>query len=140
MQDASDVERKLNDNERFKKRRRQLIHRVNMFTDEDNESDGEDIEDDSVQQLADQGGKAKGRPDQHKSDKAYDSFQQREARMGTYKRDNDGRDRKCCDVGQGCKGMAKGMARHYGKRDLEVRSKQIRSDQHGKPRGDVYAH
>ena len=123
MQDASDVERKLNDNERFKKRRRQLIHRVNMFTDEDNESDGEDIEDDSVQQLADQGGKAKGRPDQHKSDKAYGSFQQREARMGTYKRDNDGRDRKCCDVGQGCKGMAKGMARHYGKRDLKAKAK-----------------
>ena len=49
MQDASDVERKLNDNERFKKRRQQLIHRVNMITDEDNESGGLDIEDDTVQ-------------------------------------------------------------------------------------------
>ena len=48
MQDASDVERKLNDNERFKKRRMQLVHRVNMFTD-DPDSDNE--ADDSVQQL-----------------------------------------------------------------------------------------
>ena len=40
----------------------------------------------------------------HKSDKEYNTFRQREARMGTYKKDSDGRDRKCCDVGQGCKG------------------------------------
>ena len=56
MQDASDVERKLNDNERFKKRRRQLVHRVNMFTD-DNDSDDDDGDDeDTVQQLSTHGG------------------------------------------------------------------------------------
>ena len=37
MQDASDVERKLSDNERFKKRRRQLVHRVNMFRQNSNQ-------------------------------------------------------------------------------------------------------
>ena len=58
-----------------------------MFTDDDCDSGGDDDADDSVQ-LIDNGGKAKGRPDQDKSDKTYDSFSQREARMGTYKKNN----------------------------------------------------
>ena len=110
MQDASDVERKLNDDERFKKRRRQLVHRVNMFTDEDNDSDEDDDEEDTVQQLStygghvNQGGKGLGLPDQNKSAKEYSSFNEREIRIGTYKKNSKGQLRKCCDVGQGCKG------------------------------------
>ena len=46
------------------------------YTDEDNDSDGDDNQDDTVQQLTDSdgGGKALGRPDQHKSDKEYNTF------------------------------------------------------------------
>ena len=52
MQDASDVERKLNNNDRFKRRRQQLVHRVNMFCDGDYDSDGDNDTDDTVQQLS----------------------------------------------------------------------------------------
>ena len=112
MQDASDVERKLNDNERFKKRRRQLVHRVNMFTDEVNESDeDDDDEEDTVQQLSTFGGhvnrgrKGLGDPDQNKSLKEYSDFNEREIRMGTYKLNDKKQLRKCCDVDQRCKGL-----------------------------------
>lgn len=112
MQDASDVERKLNDNDRFKKRRRQLVHRVQMFTDEDNESDEDDDDDeeDTVQQLSTFGGhvnrgnKGLGLPDQNKSVKEYSDFNEREIRMGTYKKNDKNQLRKCCDVDRRCKG------------------------------------
>ena len=90
MQDASDVERKLNNNDRFKRRRQQLVHRVNMFCDGDYDSDGDNDTDDTVQQLSTHEGHGTtgstnlGRPSQNKSDKEYPSFRIREEKMGTY--------------------------------------------------------
>jgi len=85
---------------------------VQMFTDEDNESDEDDDDDeeDTVQQLSTFGGhvnrgnKGLGLPDQNKSVKEYSDFNEREVRMGTYKKNDKNQLRKCCDVDRRCKG------------------------------------
>ena len=77
MQDASDLERKLRDSARFVKRRKVLVHRVQVCMDEDDgDSDTEDIiNEEAVQAMQSDAA--------NKTNRDYPSFREREAHMGT---------------------------------------------------------